>query len=280
MGSLDKKAQMDGGRRTMEMPAVIPREHGAWGILIFSVALGIGVSGQLGIRILLFCVAALALFLARHPLTLLVKGGSVRRIVLWEAVYVLAAAAASIPLFVIYRLWWLLAFGAGFAVYLAAYVLVAVGRKQRTARGEMLGISGLALAAPAAFYVSGGVWQPSSLYLWLLSFLYHASSVFYVKLKVKHRTLPGPSMSFARRWQLGRDLLFYMTVLVVAVMGLGLTGQAPALAIAAYLPLIGKSVWSVFLPTKIGSVRRLGWTEVVHGLVYTGLLIAVYRLAA
>lgn len=264
----------------MGMSSVIPREHGAWGILIFSMALGIGVSGQPELRVLLFSVAALALFLARRPLTLLAKGGVSRRLVLWEAIYLVVGAFASTPLFLVYRLWLLLAFGVGFAVYLAAYVLVAVGRKQRTARVEMLGISGLALAAPAAFYVSEGVWQTSSLYLWLLSFLYHAGSIFYVKLRVKHRSLPGLDMPLRRKWESGRDLQVYVAVLVVTLVGLGLTGQAPVLAIAAYLPLIGKSLWSVFLPTKVGSVRRLGWTEVVHGLVYTGLLIAVYRLFA
>lgn len=259
---------------------MIPREHGAWGILLFSVALGAGVAGRVSLPLLLFTLAALALFLARHPLTLMVKGSNFTgKAILWEAIYVAMAVVAFLPLLFIYHLWWLSLFGIALALYLGAYLYLVVSRKQRTVLGEMIGISGLSMAAPAAYYVSMGVWQVGALYLWLLSYLYHASSIFYVKMKVRQRSLPNLALSLVQRWQLGYKLLLYLGTLIIALLYLGLGGQVSALVFMAYLPLIGKAVWGVFHPTKVASIRALGWTEVAHGFLFTGLAVGVYWLS-
>ncbi|MBI4286802.1 MAG: YwiC-like family protein [Chloroflexi bacterium] len=246
--------------------------------MTFSIALGTGAAPHIGLPLLFFVVAAFALFFARYPLTLLVKGSSKSRILFWEAAYLVAALLALLPLVLVYHLWWLVAFGIVFLLYLASYLYVSVKRKQRTEWGEMVGISGLAMAAPAAFYVSSGVWQMDALYLWLLGFLYHASSVFYVPLKVRHRTLPQLDLSSGRKWQLGRSLLFYLAVLGAIVLSLTLKDQVPSLALVAYLPLVVKSIQGVFYPSKIASVQKLGWTEVAHGLAFTGLMVAAYHI--
>mgnify|MGYP001564500596 CR=1 FL=1 len=257
---------------------MIPREHGGWGILLFSIALGVGAAGRVGLPLLLFTLAALALFFARYPLTLMVKGTSKDRAMIWEAIYVTVAILAFLPLLFIYHLWWLVLFGIAFALYLGAYLYLAIAKKQRTVWGEMIGISGLSMAAPMAYYVASGAWQAGVLYLWLLSFLYHASSVFYVKLKVSYKTLPDLALSLARKLQMSRGLLLYLGMLVVAVVALGLGGQVPTLALLAYLPLLAKAIASAFSPSKVASIRVLGWTEVFHALLFTGLMVAVYRI--
>ena len=52
----------------------------------------------------------------------------------------------------------------------------------------------------------------------------------------------------------------------------------PGLAIVAFLPLLARG----FLWFKSGSqplaVKRLGWTELAHGVAFGVLLIAAYRL--
>lgn len=260
---------------------MVPREHGGWGILVFSLALGAGVAGSVTLPWLWLLLTALALFLARYPLTLAVRPIHRPRsqALFWGAVYLGGAVLAFLPLLFVYRLWWLSLFALALAGYLLADVYLAVSKKQRTAWGEMVSISGLAMAAPAAYYVSSAVWPAVILYLWLLSFLYHASSVYYVRLKVRHRSLPQFALSWARRWRLGRSLLLYLTVLLVAVLSLGVGGEIPQLAFLAYLPLMGKAIWGALFPSRVASIRVLGWTEVAHGLLFTGLLIAVYRLS-
>lgn len=257
---------------------MIPREHGGWGILLFSIALGVGVAGKVSLSLLLFFVAALALFLARYPLTLMVKGASKNRAIVWEIIYISIAVLSFIPLLFIYKLMWLIPFGVAFSLYLGVYLYLAVSKKQRTVWGEMIGISGLSMATPMAYYVASGAWQAEVLYLWLLSFLYHASSVFYVKLKVRYKTLPDLAFSLARKLQMARGLLLYLGMLLVAVIGLGLGKQVPMLALLAYLPLLAKAIAGAFSPSRVVSIKTLGWTEVFHGLLFTGLMVAIYRI--
>ena len=256
---------------------MIPREHGGWGILLFSVALGVGAAGKFSLSLPLFVIAAFALFFARYPLTLIVKGTSKNRVITWEIIYLSVAILAFIPLLFIFNLWWLVPFGIAFILYLGAYLYLAVSKKQRTVWGEMIGISGLAMASPMAYYVTSGAWQTEALYLWLLSFLYHASSVFYVKLKVKHKTIPDLALSLALKLKMARGLLLYLGMLLVAVLALVFGNQVPVLALLAYLPLMGKAVVGALSPSRVTSIKSLGWTEVFHGLVFTGLMVVIYR---
>jgi hypothetical protein len=56
--------------------------------------------------------------------------------------------------------------------------------EERSITSEALAICGLTLTAPAAYYVASGQWNEAAFWLWALSALYFASSVFYIKLRV------------------------------------------------------------------------------------------------
>ena len=61
----------------------------------------------------------------------------------------------------------------------------AAKREERTVATELIGIAGLTLTATAAYYVGTMRWDAIALYLWAANALYFASSVFYVRYRVR-----------------------------------------------------------------------------------------------
>jgi hypothetical protein len=263
---------------------MIAKEYGAWSMLLLAFALGPGVAGHLNVETGLFLGVAVALFLARYPMTLLLKRGGRGpdwgRLLRWTSIYSSGALLLLLPLLFRYHLWGLLPLGAAYAVSLIAYLYVIARRWERTIWGELWAVAGLSLAAPGAYYAATGLWGKTALLLWLLSLLYSGASVFYVPMKFRHRTLATPSpeqkRSFPEGWRLGRRPLLYLGIMLLTVGLLVLGNQLPSLALLAFLPLAVKTVSATFW-VRPASIRRIGFTEVAHAALFALLLIGAYH---
>ncbi len=113
----------------------IPKEHGAWVVLYASFLIGAASVGRFEVEIPIFWVAVTAFFLARHPLVRL---------------------AATVPLLFYYQLGYLIPMGTVAALVLLAYLYLSGKRVERRLLGEFLGVFGLTLTAPGAYYVMQG----------------------------------------------------------------------------------------------------------------------------
>ena len=141
----------------------ITQEHGSWVFLFSPLLIGLAASGRWTAASAWLIVAALAAFLVRQPLTVLVKVRSKRRgpqdvapAVFWVAVYGLLGSIG---------LWGLWRHGQaqlavlalpGLPVFLWHLILVARRAERRQIGVEIVASGVLALAAPAALWVGQG----------------------------------------------------------------------------------------------------------------------------
>ncbi|MFQ5826418.1 MAG: YwiC-like family protein [Dehalococcoidia bacterium] len=263
---------------------MIAKEYGAWSMLLMAFVLGPGVAAHFNVETGLFLGVAVALFLARYPLSLLLKRGGRGpdrgRLLRWTGIYSSGAILLLLPLLFRYRLWGLIPLGAAYGVSLMVYLYMISRKQERTIWGELWAVAGLSLAAPGAYYAATGLWGKTALLLWLFSLLYSGASVFYVPMKFRHRTLATPGReqkwSFPKGWRLGRRSLLYLGIILLTVGLLALGGQVPSLAPLAFLPLAVKTVSAVFW-VRPASIRRIGFTEVAHVALFALLLIGAYR---
>jgi len=65
----------------------------------------------------------------------------------------------------------------------------------------------------------------------------------------------------------------------VVATSVALGGSAPPLALVAFVPLTVKVACGVFLAPAAVSVRRIGFGEVGHAVLFAALLILAYRLS-
>ncbi len=264
-------------------PPPLPGEHGAWAMLLIPLVLGLaaaggpgGAAGGPGAAALLLIPALTFLFLSRYaalPAAVrLLEGkpappGFVARRFSWTAAYLgaslacLVAALSSTP-------------PGAFAVTLrvvavtallgAVQTALALAGRGRSIGGELLGMTGLASAAPLVIVASGGPLDARALGAGLVALGYFVSSLAFVRAwRSRTRGRAGAGSCVAAHLVLG-----------VALAVLWKTGSIPAGALAAFLPVFTRTAWGLGFPPP--TIRILGWREVAVAVGFTGIAGAAF----
>lgn len=265
---------------------ILPREHGAWGLLLVPMVTGAGVAFRQTSHIfplILLLTAALALFWLRTPLESLMGTSAMRAQTLEEShtlrsFIVLLAGTAALALAAL--LWagrnadlWPL--GAGVAgAFVGQAILKKLGRRTRML-SEMVGTIGLTASAPAAYYVITGEFNATAWMLWLANILFAGDQIHYVQLRIHTAKIRGFRAKLAHGWAFAVGQAVMTAIITLAC----LARLMPPIASLAFAPLLFRG-WFYFVqePTQL-IVRRLGWSELKHATAFCVLLIATFILA-
>jgi hypothetical protein len=118
------------------------------------------------------------------------------------------------------------------------------------------------MTGPAAHYVALGRWHGTAFWVWTLSALYFASSVFYVKLRVLSLQ---PRREEARH-EAHRRSLAYHGLLAATLVLLTAAGFLGGWALLAFLPVLARAGWSLLhRPTRV-NLRRVGFLEILYSI--------------
>ncbi|MGB9286968.1 MAG: YwiC-like family protein [Candidatus Sulfotelmatobacter sp.] len=259
----------------------VPREHGAWGMLLIPLLTGGAVGHFDGGRllpVLLLTLAVLGLFWLRTPVESLLGTGAVRVQTEQERQTVLPVLLplATVTTLVLSVLFWqgnyrdLIGLGliAG-AAFVSQIWWRKSGRATRMA-SEVVGALALTSTAPAAYCVATGRLDARAWILWLVNWLFAADQVHFVWLRLRGTRVRG----FRKRLDLGWSFMAGNLVLVGILVLACRLNFLPAIALVAFLPVVSRGLlWFVQKPKPI-VVRRLGWTELAHALVFGVLLTA------
>src|ERR1035437_5932761 len=175
----------------------IPREHGAWGMLLVPLATGAVASlrsnANGGGALALFIVAAMSLFWLRTPVESWLGTSPIKAQTKDERAFVLKMIAAIGLLAVgsIAALLWdglsrgLLTIGA--VAGLAFAIQVGVKRLGRKARmpAQIIGAVGLTSTAAGAYYVATGKLDRIAVALWLANWLFAGDQIHFVQVRIR-----------------------------------------------------------------------------------------------
>jgi len=265
---------------------IVPREHGAWGMLLVPLATG-AIVGLLSngrvFPLVLLTLLALALFWLRTPVEGLlgtspmrVQTEAERRIVLQAILWLASVATLSLT-----ALLWdanraqFLLFGAIIAVaFIGQALLKQLGRNLRML-AQIVGALGLTASAPAAYFVMTGHLDVRAAALWLANWLFAGDQIHFVQLRIHAARATG----WKERFERGR--LFLLAQFgMAALLGLVVYYRfLPSLSLIAFVPVLFRgAAWFVQKPQPL-AVRCLGWTELAHALAFGILLVSGFHLA-
>lgn len=277
-------AATEKGQRERRHALILPREHGAWGLLLVPMITGAGIAlrGSSNLFPFIFLLtAALTLFWLRTPLESLLGTSALRaqtseerREVAFVVVYLgaVAALALSMLLWVGHNpLLWPIGAAAG-AAFVAQALLKKLGRRARML-SEVVGTIGLTSSAPAAYYVITGKFGTIAWMLWLANLIFAGNQIHYVQLRIHSAKIAGLRAKFAHGWAFAAGQIIMTMALTIAC----LSGLMPAVASVAFVPLMFRG-WFYFVqkPAPL-MVRRLGWSELSQAVVFCVLFIATFR---
>ncbi len=259
----------------------VPRQHGAWSVLLISLALGTAAVGAFNAPALVLLAAALGGFVGRHAAGRAVRmpaaDGRRTGLLAFGAASSAAAVGLAALLVLACGLWLLIPLGIA-AVAVAGVTLVLEAKnKDRSAGGELLGIVGLSLTLPAIAYASTGRLEARAVGLWILAVLFFMGSVFHVRYLLRRRDANRGELADRLRSG-GMSLAFHGGALAAAI-GLAAAGLVPPAAAPVLAPVLVKSGLSVFRRAPVSlTVRRVGYGELAHAIVFAAWIILSFRV--
>jgi len=272
-------------RRARRRALILPREHGAWGLLLVPMITGAGVAFRASVHVapfLLLLTTALALFWLRTPVESLLGTSAMRAQSSEEyrTVKSFVMGLGAIAAVALGALLWagrnagLWPLGAAvLAAFAGQALLKKLGRRARML-SEVVGTIGLTASAPAAYYVITGRFNAIAWMLWLANILFAGDQIHYVQLRLHTATAEGFRAKLTRGWDFAAGQAVMTAVLTIACM----TGLLPKFASLAFAPLLFRG-WFYFIqkPSPL-RVRRIGWGELAHAVTFCVLFIATISL--
>lgn len=260
---------------------IVPREHGAWGILLVPLATGAAVgllAGGRALPLVPLTVAALALFWMRTPLenwigTVPTRARSREEIALVRRAVLSLGVLAAIALVWLFwgwqngKLFWI---GIAAVVAFVAQALVKrVWRRARTAP-QAIGAAGLTAVAPAAYCAVTGGLDGIAWALWAGNLLFAFNQIQYVHLRIQS------ARAASRREKFSSGSGFFAgQVMLAAMLAAACAWRLfPWLAAAAFLPLLVRGFAWFAAPPQPLVIRTLGKRELYLAIAF-GLLLAM-----
>jgi hypothetical protein len=267
--------------KILSRQAMIPAEHGSWVFLFSPLFIGLASVNEIDLPVILVCLAALAGFMARQPLTLLIKVLSRRR------------SKKDLPA----ALWWLTLYGLissflmgyltiqgfGFILWLALPTSLVLGwhlwlvsrrSERKNVAVEIAGSGVLAFVAPAIHWVGAGRLDWMGMLLWALCWLQATVSIFYAFYRLEQRSL-GENLTP------GVNIRMAVLPLAGAILGIGVISSMVVLGwisswvIAAFAIQLIEIAWGFLHPAVGWKPAKIG----IRQLIVSSLFTVVFILA-
>jgi hypothetical protein len=260
----------------------VPQDHGSWVFILSPLLIGLFAGGRFNYASINLILAAMAAFMLRQPATVLVKIMARRR-----SATELAPARFWFGLYLFLCLLTVLALvleGFGYVTYLAVPGIAIFGwhlwlvsrREERRQAGvEIIATGALSLAAPAAYWVGVGGYDPFGWWLWILVWFQTAASIVYAYLRLDQRGLksvPSPR----DRWRMGLRAAAYTTFNLAGSLALGLGSILPRLIFLPYLLQWVESIWGILRPAIGWKPARIGVRQLIVSTLWTILFVIVW----
>jgi len=261
----------------------LPQDHGSWVFILSPLLIGLAAGKTFSIASFALVLAAMVAFLIRQPIVIAVKAYSGRRpktdlpaAQFWIALYgVILLFALSGLLYTGYTTILLLAVPAG-PVFAWHLWLVSKREERRQAGVEILATGVLALAAPAAYWIGKGAYDPPGWILWILTWFQSAASIVYAYLRLQQREWPfAPNL--VDRLRAGWRALAYTGFNLGLAVVLGTSRVIPALVFLPYLLQFGEAVWGTLNPAIGAKPVMIGLRQLAVSALFTVIFMVVWR---
>jgi hypothetical protein len=262
----------------------LPREHGAWVMLLTPLVVGLASSPSAALPAGLLAIAAVCAFLAQNAAGVLLKPRAPRNTAAWLGLFAGAMAASGLALVAGFDRWallWLALPALGlFGLHLRLLKGPAAARLDRTVWGGLLAAGALTLTGPAALVVARGTLDAPAAGLWLASVAAFASGIVHVNMRLEAVKV-REAFTAATRWRLGRGLVLFHAGLAIALVAAAVCVPGPAgwMALVAFAPLIARAAWAFArLEKGVPSFKAIGIRETVLTTWFALWAIALLRV--
>ncbi|MGD0932701.1 MAG: YwiC-like family protein [Candidatus Korobacteraceae bacterium] len=264
---------------------VVPREHGAWGMMLVPLATGAVIAARTAVNsnaLIILLIAALSLFWLRTPLESWLGTSPIKAQTNYEygllmkaivAIGVVAAGNVAALLWNGHNRGLLIIGGVAALAFAAQAGVKKLGRKGRMP-AQIIGAIGLTSTAACAYYVATGRLDRTAVALWLANWLFAADQIHFVQVRIHS----SRAETLGDKLRPGMGFLAGQTGLIVAIIAACRLKVFPAAIVLAFLPILLRgTIWFARGRQPL-DVHKLGYSELAQALVFGALLCAAFLL--
>ncbi len=257
------------------MKPPLPKEHGAWPVLLLPIAIGAALSGRPSLLHLSLAGAALFTFMLRLPVTRAFGNQSIevrRGNAGWAVLFGMVGVACAVPLFLADAPYMtgLVILG---ALIGAGYMVFFPSRKMRSMGAELYGTLGLTIAGPAALRLGTQSGWEELAGFWILLVSYFGFRVLFVRTVIRKMRGHREEAVLA-----GRTALTFGGVGLLVSGTVGFAGWIPPLTTLALLFSLGRGAIALRWEKPPATARALGWRELTGSVLFALLIVILWRL--
>ena len=262
---------------------VVPREHGAWGMLLVPMATGAVVAARTGVNtaaLALFVTAAMSLFWLRTPVESWLGTSAIKALTPHERSFVgrTIAAIGSLAVLSLAALLWagnlraLIVIGTASALAFGVQAAVKqLGRRGRMP-AQVIGAIGLTSTAAGAYCVATGRLDRTAIALWIANWLFAGDQIHFVQVRIRF----SRAASFPEKLASGLPFLLGQAALLAVIAISWRIALFPAAIVVAFVPVLLRGIrWFTCGPQPL-DVHKLGFSELGQSLLFGALLCAAF----
>ncbi len=262
----------------------LPQDHGSWVFILMPLFIGFFAGNKFSTTAIYLIVAAMAAFFIRQPVTAAVKAYAGRRprtdlpaARFWMLVYGSIALLMLIGL--ILRDFTNVLYLAipGFTIFGWHLYLVSNRDERKQAGLEIVASGALALAAPAALWISNDAYDTQGWVLWILVWFQSAASIIHAYMRLSHRN-QTQIPERAEKFRLGKRALMYTSFNFLASLLLGIFGLLPRFIFVPFLLQLVETVWWAFNPAIKAKPTTVGFRQLAISTLFTILFIIFWSV--
>lgn len=248
------------------------------GAIITEGSVGAEIAGLIGLLLLFFSRAPLALLLKSRAVDGSFGPHSSSR---WLNFSMLAAAGTLIFLYLMIAngLWRLIIVAAAGAGLFLMHEWIVWRRRERSVTGELIGVALLTLTAPVAVLLSAWEsWWLPAVCLWLLNAMYFGSSVFYIKMRLRTSARGRKPGDMRGKVIAAKGLMTYTAIVLMMLALLAVADATPKLAAISFIPMVCYQAWGVITGAPGMTLKAEGISQALLSVLFTLLLVGVYKV--
>ena len=246
----------------------IPREHGAWAMLLAAIALAWAVPGMRGLPAAVLTVLFLLGFAIQQPLRVITGGRGGRTAILWALAYGVPLLAGAAWLVWTCRVWLLVPLAlAGMALTATDLILRRRGHHRNMAV-RVAGAACLTLVLPATVAIVHPGWVKYAFGAWGLTLAYFVTRFVAVRAWSEARWR-GHAADAWRSVVYTTQAALYLILLPVVV-----AGMVSGVVVLAFVP---GTVAALRRPSE-GTMQATGWAEVSRLAWFVLVVIGTYHI--
>ncbi len=263
---------------------IIPKEHGAWAILLVPFFTGAFAKQNPGVPAFLLLICVISLYLLRGSIEFYFSHQNKQKeqqidlhlfYLYTSFILALFFITTSVLLFY-FKFWYLVQIG---FLALCLFVLYYLFFQKKISRinQQLMALLGLTLTAPAAYYVTSGKWDSNVILLWVLNIIFFQLGLLYVHNKI---SLYKKRMEIIGIWgklKFSKNLITGWCISLAVFYFLFLTGLIrPAIFITLF-PITVHIITGIFLDKKDLHIKRMGYSQVGEDILFLIILVYLFR---